>query len=99
MFFFLQDSLPIVPPGCSSEEPDKVQDFMVKAKAALVSVGIVRDTVVGNLTVFGIICPSFFKLINGIYDILLYLCRVATYEIMSDPPVCFAVVILKLFLL
>ncbi|XP_030471562.2 protein FORGETTER 1 isoform X2 [Syzygium oleosum] len=42
------DSLPIVPPGCSSEEPDKVQDFMVKAKAALVSVGIVRDTVVGN---------------------------------------------------
>ncbi|KAF8036651.1 hypothetical protein BT93_C2393 [Corymbia citriodora subsp. variegata] len=42
------DSLPIVPPGCSSEEPDKVQDFMVKAKAALVSVGIVRDTVIGN---------------------------------------------------
>ncbi|KAI3414926.1 PHD-type domain-containing protein [Psidium guajava] len=42
------DSLPMVPPGCSSGEPDKVLDFMVKAKAALVSVGIVRDTAIGN---------------------------------------------------
>ncbi|KAJ7949025.1 protein strawberry notch-like [Quillaja saponaria] len=43
-----QDSLPVVPPGCSSEKPDTIQDFIVKAKAALVSVGIVRDTVLGN---------------------------------------------------
>lgn len=45
---FFQDSLPVVPPGCSSEKPDTIQDFIVKAKAALVSVGIVRDTVIGN---------------------------------------------------
>ncbi|KAK9269142.1 hypothetical protein L1049_000911 [Liquidambar formosana] len=43
-----QDSLPVVPSGCSSEKPDTIQDFIVKAKAALVSVGIVRDTVIGN---------------------------------------------------
>lgn len=43
-----QDSLPVVPPGCSSDESDKIQDFMLKAKAALVSVGIVRDTVLGS---------------------------------------------------
>ncbi|GLT54089.1 hypothetical protein SLA2020_273180 [Shorea laevis] len=43
-----QDSLPVVPPGCSSEKPDTIQDFIVKAKAALVSVGIVRDTVIAN---------------------------------------------------
>lgn len=85
----------MVPPGCSSGEPDKVQDFMVKAKAALVSVGIVRDTVVGNLTVFGTKCQSYFKLINSIYDILVYLCRVATSDIMFNTPFCFAVVILK----
>ncbi|KAK4786922.1 hypothetical protein SAY86_010755 [Trapa natans] len=42
------DPLPVVPPGCLSEEYDKIQDFMLKAKAALVSVGIVRDTVLGN---------------------------------------------------
>lgn len=69
LIFLLQDSLPIVPPGCSSEEPDKVRDFMEKAKAALVSVGIVRDTVIGNLTVFGTTCQSYFKLINGIIGI------------------------------
>lgn len=97
LIFFLQDSLPILPPGCSSEEPDKVQDFMVKAKAALVSVGIVRDTVVGNLTVFGITCESYFKFINGTYDILVYLCRVVTSNIMFDTPFCFAAVVLKLF--
>ncbi|XP_031383242.1 protein FORGETTER 1 isoform X1 [Punica granatum] len=43
-----QDALPVVPPGCSPEEPDKIQNFILKAKAALVSVGIVRDTVLGN---------------------------------------------------
>lgn len=43
-----QDSLPVVPPGCSSEKPETIQDFIVKAKAALVSVGIVRDTVLAN---------------------------------------------------
>lgn len=37
-----------MPPGCSSEKPDTIQDFITKAKAALVSVGIVRDTVLGN---------------------------------------------------
>lgn len=40
--------MPVVPPGCSSEKPETIQDFMTKAKAALVSVGIVRDTVLGN---------------------------------------------------
>ncbi|KAB1212844.1 hypothetical protein CJ030_MR5G010144 [Morella rubra] len=43
-----QDSLPVVPPGCSSEKPETIQDFIMKAKAALVSVGIVRDTVLAN---------------------------------------------------
>ncbi|XP_039030219.1 protein FORGETTER 1-like [Hibiscus syriacus] len=40
-----QDNLPVVPPGCSSET---IQDFITKVKAALISVGIVRDTVLGN---------------------------------------------------
>lgn len=44
-----QESLPVVPPGCSSENPDTIHDFIVKGKAALISVGIVRDTVLGNL--------------------------------------------------
>lgn len=43
-----QDSLPVVPPGCSSEKPETIQEFIMKAKAALVSVGIVRDSVLGN---------------------------------------------------
>ncbi|KAI9116321.1 hypothetical protein K1719_012488 [Acacia pycnantha] len=43
-----QDSLPVVPPGCISDRPDTIQDFIIKAKAALVSVGIVRDTTLGN---------------------------------------------------
>ncbi|KAF5728143.1 protein strawberry notch 1 [Tripterygium wilfordii] len=43
-----QDALPVVPPGCSSEEPDTIQDFITRAKAALMSVGIVRDTLFGN---------------------------------------------------
>ncbi|CAN1263030.1 Protein FORGETTER 1 [Linum perenne] len=43
-----QDTLPVVPPGCSSEKPETTQDFILKAKAALISVGIVRDTVLGK---------------------------------------------------
>uniref|UniRef100_A0A7N0RBP2 PHD-type domain-containing protein n=1 Tax=Kalanchoe fedtschenkoi TaxID=63787 RepID=A0A7N0RBP2_KALFE len=43
-----QDPLPVIPPGCSSEKPELIQDFIIKAKAALVSVGIVRDTILGN---------------------------------------------------
>ncbi|KAK9152249.1 hypothetical protein Syun_010558 [Stephania yunnanensis] len=48
-----QESLPVVPPGCSSEKPDTIDDFIMKAKAALVSVGIVRDTVLGNGKEYG----------------------------------------------
>ncbi|CAA0815471.1 RING/FYVE/PHD zinc finger superfamily protein [Striga hermonthica] len=40
-----QESLPIIPPGCSLEKPETIEDFMLKAKAALVSVGIIRDSV------------------------------------------------------
>ncbi|KAI8553226.1 hypothetical protein RHMOL_Rhmol06G0327600 [Rhododendron molle] len=43
-----QDALPVLPPGCSSDKPDTIQEFMIKGKAALVSVGIVRDTSWGN---------------------------------------------------
>ncbi|KAK9077668.1 hypothetical protein SSX86_006005 [Deinandra increscens subsp. villosa] len=43
-----QDSLPVVPPNCSPDNPATIRDFIEKGKAALVSVGIVRDTVVGN---------------------------------------------------
>jgi hypothetical protein len=43
-----QDSLPVVPPGCSSDKPETIQEFILKGKAALISVGIVRDTVIGN---------------------------------------------------
>uniref|UniRef100_A0A1D1YBL4 Protein strawberry notch 2 n=2 Tax=Anthurium amnicola TaxID=1678845 RepID=A0A1D1YBL4_9ARAE len=43
-----QDSLPVVPPGCSPEKPTSIQEFLIKAKAALVSVGIVRDTNLGS---------------------------------------------------
>ncbi|XP_028799657.1 protein FORGETTER 1 isoform X2 [Neltuma alba] len=48
-----QDPLPVVPPGCISDRPDTIQDFIIKAKAALVSVGIVRDTTLGNGRDFG----------------------------------------------
>ncbi|XP_074572965.1 protein FORGETTER 1 [Curcuma longa] len=41
-----QDPLPVLPPGCSSEEPATIQEFITYAKAALISVGIVRDTVI-----------------------------------------------------
>ncbi|KAL9146939.1 hypothetical protein ABFS82_13G142200 [Erythranthe guttata] len=43
-----QEPLPIVPPGCSPEKPETVQEFILKGKAALVSVGIIRDSVYGN---------------------------------------------------
>ncbi|KAG9137601.1 hypothetical protein Leryth_011350 [Lithospermum erythrorhizon] len=43
-----QDVLPVVPPGSSSENPDSIRDFIMKGKAALVSVGIIRDSVIGN---------------------------------------------------
>ncbi|XP_015055769.1 protein FORGETTER 1 [Solanum pennellii] len=43
-----QDPFPLVPPGCSADVPDAIQDFILKGKAALVSVGIIRDSVLGN---------------------------------------------------
>ncbi|PIA37650.1 hypothetical protein AQUCO_03000300v1 [Aquilegia coerulea] len=43
-----QDSLPVVPPGCTSEKPETIEEYIIKAKAALVSVGIVRDTILGK---------------------------------------------------
>lgn len=39
-----QDPLPVAPPGCSSDNPETIRDFVCKAKAALISVGIVRDS-------------------------------------------------------
>ncbi|WMV48673.1 hypothetical protein MTR67_042058 [Solanum verrucosum] len=42
-----QDPFPLVPPGCSADIPDAIQDFILKGKAALVSVGIIRDSVLG----------------------------------------------------
>ncbi|XP_044468508.1 protein FORGETTER 1 [Mangifera indica] len=53
-----QDDLPVVPPGCLSEKPETIEEFMIKAKAALVSVGIVRDTVLGNGKISGRIVDS-----------------------------------------
>ncbi|XP_050215928.1 protein FORGETTER 1 isoform X2 [Mercurialis annua] len=53
-----QDALPVVPPGCLSEKPETIQDFIVKAKAALVAVGIVRDSVLGNGKLSGRIIDS-----------------------------------------
>ncbi|KMZ66679.1 Strawberry notch-like protein [Zostera marina] len=43
-----QDSLPVIPLGCSSENPSTIEEFLNKAKAALISVGIIRDAVLGN---------------------------------------------------
>ncbi|CAA3028935.1 strawberry notch isoform X1 [Olea europaea subsp. europaea] len=43
-----QESLPVVPPGCSSEEPETIRDFILKGKAGLISVGIIRDSVLGS---------------------------------------------------
>ncbi|KAM7250787.1 hypothetical protein ACFE04_022670 [Oxalis oulophora] len=53
-----QESLPVVPPGCSAEKPETIQNFILKAKAALVSVGIVRDSVLGNGKISGRIVDS-----------------------------------------
>lgn len=41
--------MPLVPPGCSADKPDAIQDFILKGKAALVSVGIIRDSVLGTM--------------------------------------------------
>ncbi|KVI07649.1 Protein strawberry notch-like protein, partial [Cynara cardunculus var. scolymus] len=41
----VQDSLPVVLPNCSSENPAIIRDFIEKGKDALVSVGVVRDAV------------------------------------------------------
>ncbi|KAF3325766.1 protein strawberry notch 1 [Carex littledalei] len=38
-----QDPLLVVPPGCSSDDPSSITDFITKARAALVSVGIIRE--------------------------------------------------------
>lgn len=43
-----QDLLAVVPPGCSSDNPSTIQEFIIKAKAALISVGIVRDSILCN---------------------------------------------------
>ncbi|EFH65499.1 EMB1135 [Arabidopsis lyrata subsp. lyrata] len=43
-----QEKLPVVPPGCSIDEPETVKEFLTKARAALVAVGIVRDSVLAN---------------------------------------------------
>ncbi|CAL5069870.1 unnamed protein product [Urochloa decumbens] len=42
-----QDSFPVVPPGCSDDEAS-IQAFITEAKAALISVGIIRDAVICN---------------------------------------------------
>jgi hypothetical protein len=44
-----QDSFPVVPPGCSDNQ-SSIQEFIAEAKAALVSVGIIRDAVVCKFT-------------------------------------------------
>ncbi|XP_074372399.1 protein FORGETTER 1-like isoform X2 [Apium graveolens] len=36
-------SLLVVPPGCSLEQPNTIEDFIVNGKTALVSVGLVKD--------------------------------------------------------
>jgi hypothetical protein len=40
-----QDSFPVVPPSCSDNQAS-IQEFITKAKIALVSVGIIRDSIV-----------------------------------------------------
>ncbi|XP_004488559.1 protein FORGETTER 1 [Cicer arietinum] len=42
------EPLPVVPPGCLSDKPDTIQGFIMQAKAALVSVGMFRDTILGD---------------------------------------------------
>lgn len=43
-----QDGLPVLPSGCS-EDQASLQGFITKAKAALVSVGIIRDALMCKL--------------------------------------------------
>nr|XP_043628033.1 protein FORGETTER 1 isoform X2 [Erigeron canadensis] len=43
-----QDTFPVVPPNCSLDNPATIRDFIEKGRAALVSVGIVRDSIIGN---------------------------------------------------
>uniref|UniRef100_A0A0D6R552 PHD-type domain-containing protein n=1 Tax=Araucaria cunninghamii TaxID=56994 RepID=A0A0D6R552_ARACU len=38
-----QSDPPVLPPNCTAEEPDKIHEFHCKARAALISVGIIRD--------------------------------------------------------
>ncbi|ESQ46535.1 hypothetical protein EUTSA_v10000653mg, partial [Eutrema salsugineum] len=42
------EELPLVPPGCSTDEPETIEEFLTKARAALVAVGIVWDSVLAN---------------------------------------------------
>ncbi|MCH93926.1 strawberry notch-like protein, partial [Trifolium medium] len=42
------DPLPVVPPGCLSDRPDTVKGFIMQAKAAIASVGIFKDAILGN---------------------------------------------------
>ncbi|XP_042027486.1 protein FORGETTER 1-like isoform X1 [Salvia splendens] len=42
------EPLAIVPPGCSSEKPETIEEFMTEGRAALHSVGIIRDPATGN---------------------------------------------------
>ncbi|KAH7536674.1 hypothetical protein FEM48_Zijuj03G0009500 [Ziziphus jujuba var. spinosa] len=51
-----QDPLPVVPPGCSSDKPETLLDFVEKAKAALNAVGILRDSaLVTSAPVFDVV--------------------------------------------
>ncbi|CAN6455835.1 unnamed protein product [Victoria cruziana] len=43
-----QSDLPVMPPCCSPEKPDSIREYHMKAKAALVSVGIIRDSALGG---------------------------------------------------
>lgn len=38
-----QGGAPILPPQCLSEDPERINEFHRKARAALISVGIIRD--------------------------------------------------------
>ncbi|PON79909.1 Protein strawberry notch [Trema orientale] len=53
-----QNSLPVVPPGCSPDKEDSIDDFVARAQAALVAVGIVRDSFIGNGKISGRIVES-----------------------------------------
>eukprot|EP01018_Ginkgo_biloba_P030721 Gb_10958 [translate_table: standard] len=42
-----QSDLPVLPPNCTVEDPEKVREFLTMARAALIAVGIIRDSVPG----------------------------------------------------